>query len=52
MAAATRHSRRLIGIGMQEGNNMKTTLINTHLNWIVTLTALMLAVVAAAGSAL
>ncbi len=30
---------------------MKTTLINTPLNWIVTLTALTLAVVAAAGSA-
>ncbi len=51
-ATATRHSRRLIRIGMREGNKMKTTLINTHLNWIVTLTALALAVVAAAGSAL
>jgi hypothetical protein len=36
---------------MQESDKMKTTLINTHLNWIVTLTALALAVVAAAGSA-
>jgi hypothetical protein len=51
-ATATRHSPRLIGIDMQEGNKMKITLINTHLNWIVTLTALTLAVVAAAGSAL
>ncbi len=52
LAAATRHSRRLIGIDMQKGNEMKSTLINTHLNWIVTLTALTLAVVAAAGSAI
>jgi hypothetical protein len=37
---------------MQEGYEMKSTLINTPLNWIVTLTALTLAVVAAAGSAL
>ena len=37
---------------MQEGARMRTTLINTHLNWIVMLTALTLAVVAAAGSAL
>jgi hypothetical protein len=51
-ATATRRSLRLIGIDMQEGAKMKTTLINTHLNWIVTLTALTLAVVAAAGSAL
>jgi hypothetical protein len=36
---------------MQEGNEMNTTLISTHLNWIVTLTALALAVVAAAGGA-
>ena len=49
---ATRRSRRLNGVDMQEGNKLKTTLINTHLNWIVTLTALALAVVAAAGSTL
>ncbi len=37
---------------MRDGNEMKSTLINTRLNWIVTLTALTLAVVAVAGSAL
>ena len=52
LAAAIRRSRRLIGTNMRDGNEMKSTLINRHLNWIVTLTALTLAVVAAAGSAL
>ncbi len=45
-------SRRLTGHKAQEGKEMKNTLITANLNRIVMVTAFMLAVVAAAGSAL